>query len=387
MSVINIKSIRDFDLKGKTVFLRLDLNVPLKDKRVEDDYRIQEALPTIQYAREQGAKIIIASHLGRPKGKVNEEFSLEPIASYLADLLNQPITLFEELTGESNALMIRKMENGDISMLENLRFDPGEEKNDPALVSALSKEIDIYITDAFGTTHRKHASTYGLPLHIEKKGMGLLIEKELKYLDPLLTHPKRPFFLLLGGSKVSDKIKTIESLIPRLNGIAVGGAMAFAFLAAQNKEYPKDGKLPSAEDIQSAGFILNMAQKNEIPVVLPADFIESFDIGPQTIEAFKVFIASAKTVFWNGPLGFFEKEQYAEGTKELATFLAHQDCLKIVGGGDTVAAIRQFQLQDQFDHLSTGGGAVLEYLEGNGLPGIEAIKTYSNRNRSSQVLE
>ena len=383
MSSLNptiIQSIRDIDLVGKTVFMRLDLNVPLSEpdaqgnRTVADDNRIREALPTIKLAKEKGAKIIIASHLGRPDGKVKREFSLEPVAAHLADLLGEDVTLADDCIGEGIELMAASLKGGQVMMLENLRFHAGEEANDPQFAQALAKLGQVYITDAFGTAHRKHASTYGIPSIAMVKGMGLLIEKELKYLDPLLSQPKRPFYAILGGSKVTDKIATIESLLKSVDGLMIGGAMAHAFWAAQGDTVPAQAKQPKPEDIEAARGILRECKRRNIPCVVPADTNQGFDIGPKTVARFGEYISQAQTIFWNGPLGWFEKPEYATGTFEVAKLIAATSALKVVGGGDTVSAIQASGVAEKFDHLSTGGGAVLEYLEGKGLPGIEILK-------------
>lgn len=384
--VTTIRSIRDLPIAGKTVFLRVDFNVPLSapegtsgdgraERRVLEDARITEALPTIQYAIQKGAKLILASHLGRPDGKRLPEFSLEPVATRLAALLGQEVTLADDCVGEGIELMAQSLKNGQVLLLENLRFHAGEEANDSEFAHGLSRLAQIYVNDAFGTAHRKHASTYGVATLIPVRGMGFLIEKELKFLDPLLHHPAKPFWAVLGGSKVTDKLQTIESLMKRVNGICIGGAMAHAFWAAQGDEVPAGAKQPKPDDIEAARGILREAQKRELPLLVPADTNKGFDIGPKTVERFGRAIAGAKTVFWNGPLGWFEKEEYAKGTFEMARIIAGLEAIKIVGGGDTVSAVKQSGHADRFDHLSTGGGAVLEYLEGAGLPGIDILRT------------
>ena len=376
----HIKTIQDFKIAGKVIFLRLDLNVPLSapdadgHRKIEDDSRIQEALPTIRYAIEQGAKLVLASHLGRPDGKRNAEYSLEPVANHLAELLGQEVTLAEECIGDGIELMVQSLKNGQILLLENLRFYPGEEANDPEFSRRLAKLGQIYINDAFGTAHRKHASTYGVPSLILERGMGLLVAKELKFLEPLLNQPKKPFYAVLGGSKVSDKIKTIETLVRKVDGLLIGGAMAHAFWAVQGDSIPADAKQPKTEDIEAARSILRDARKREIPVYVPLDTIQGFDIGPKTVEKFADVLSHAGTIFWNGPLGWFEKPEYAQGTFGVARAIAGTQAIKIVGGGDTVSAIKKSGYADRFDHLSTGGGAVLEFLEGNGLPGLDILK-------------
>ncbi|MGZ3688001.1 MAG: phosphoglycerate kinase [Bdellovibrionota bacterium] len=379
------KTIRDLDIANKVVFMRLDFNVPLSapdpqtgERTVEDDSRIQEALPTIQFAIEKGAKLVLASHLGRPDGKRKPEYSMEPVAHRLATLLDQEVTLADDCVGDGIEMMAQSLKNGQIILLENLRFHAGEEANDPEFAKRLSRIGQVYITDAFGTAHRKHASTYGVPLLMPVKGMGFLIDKELRFLDPLLHNPKKPFYTLLGGSKVSDKIKTIDSLLRRVDGLLIGGAMAHAFWAAQGDTIPAGAKQPKQEDIEAARGVMREAKKREIPLLVPSDTNQGFDIGPKTIKQFSEFLANASTIFWNGPLGWFEKPEYAVGTFEVARAIADKPSVKIVGGGDTVSAIKKSGVADKFDHLSTGGGAVLEYLEGQGLPGIDVLKI-SNR--------
>lgn len=376
-----ISTLKDFKLLGKTVFLRLDLNVPLSapdsetgERTVLDDTRIVEALPTIKFLSDNDARVVIASHLGRPDGKVDPQYSLEPVANRLAALLGEEITLLDDCVGDGIELMVKGLKNGEIVLLENLRFHKEEEANEDEFVKRLSKLGQIYINDAFGAAHRKHASTFGVPAQAPYRGLGYLMEKELKFLDPLLHQPAKPFYVLLGGSKVSDKIKTIETLIRKVDGLAIGGAMAYAFWAAQGRTLPAGAKTPKTEDVNAAREVLSMAKKREVPVLITEDTIESFDIGPKTIESLKKFLTPAKTLFWNGPLGWFEKSDYSHGTFEMARFIAELPAVSIVGGGDTVSAIRQAGVAEKFDHLSTGGGAVLEYLEGNGLPGVDVLK-------------
>jgi phosphoglycerate kinase len=360
--------------------MRLDFNVPLSspdpegERHIEDDSRIQEALPTIKYAVEKGARIVLASHLGRPDGKRKMEYSLEPVARRLATLLGQEVTLTDDCIGDGIELMIQGLKNGQILLLENLRFHAGEEANDPDFARRLARLGEVFITDAFGTAHRKHASTYGVPSLTLERGIGFLIEKELRFLDPLLHQPRKPFIALLGGSKVSDKIKTIESLVRRVDGLLIGGVMAHAFWAAQGDTVPAGAKLPKPEDIEAARSIMRDARRREIEILVPADTNQGFDIGPKTIQKFCDVLAKAQTVFWNGPLGWFEKPEYSAGTFEVARALAQSEAVKIIGGGDTVSAVKKAGVADRFDHLSTGGGAVLEYLEGNGLPGIDVMK-------------
>jgi phosphoglycerate kinase len=377
---MRLKSIRELPLRGKRLFLRLDFNVPLNPpdaegvRTVSDDTRIREALPTIQYAREQGARVIIASHFGRPKGKRNEEFSLLPAAHRLSELLDIDVTLTDDCIGEGIELKTQQLVNGEVMVLENLRFHPEEEANDLAFAQKLAKLCDVYVTDAFGTAHREHASTHRLPSIMPDRGMGLLIEKEVKYFNQILKTPSAPFYLILGGAKVSDKIKTIETLLKLVQGVVVGGAMAYAFMKAQGQSIPPEWKQPAPEDVEAAKAILSEAERKGIPFLLPEDTVSGFDVGPKTIARYSEFLSNARTVFWNGPLGWFEKPEYARGTFAIAEALAAGAAVKVVGGGDTVAAITQAGVAEKFDHLSTGGGAALEYLENGSLPGIEILK-------------
>ncbi len=383
-----IQTIRDLKLSGKAVFMRLDFNVPLSEasgsgeagkKKIDDDTRIQESLPTIRYAIEQGARIVLASHLGRPGGKRKMEFSMEPVAHHLAHLLGQEVTLADDCVGEGIELMVKSLKNGQILLLENLRFYPGEEENTPEFAKQLARLGEVYVTDAFATAHRAHASTYGVPMLLAERGMGFLIEKELKFLDPLLHSPKKPFYALLGGAKVSDKIKTVDSLIRRVDGLLIGGAMAHAFWVAQGQAIPAGAKQPKPEEVEVAKTLIQEMKKRDLPFYVPLDTNQGFDIGPKTIQKFSEILSKAETIFWNGPLGWFEKPEYSAGTFEVARAIVKTHSIKIVGGGDTVSAIHQSGVADQFHHLSTGGGAVLEFLEGNGLPGIDVLKKTGKR--------
>lgn len=375
-----IHTIRSFDLAQRYVFLRLDLNVPLRDKvlyeerQVEDDTRIQEAVPTIQYCIDHGAKVIIASHLGRPEGRKKMEYSLEPVARRLCLFLGKEVTLADDCVGDGIQHLTKGMKEGQVLLLENLRFYKEEELNSLEFSKKLASFAEIYITDAFGTAHRKHSSTYTVPQLMQKKGIGFLIEKELKFLEPLINEPQRPFYAVLGGIKVTDKIKTIEALLKRVDALLIGGGMAKAFLAAIGNPIGALTTPSKPEDVTAAQTLLKEATRLNVKVILPTDTNAGYDIGDETIATFCNFLTRSRTVFWNGPLGWFENPNYEKGTFQVAKNIAELNSLKIVGGGDTVSAIRKAGVGHCFDHLSTGGGAVLEFLEGRGLPGIDILK-------------
>ncbi|MBC7387010.1 MAG: phosphoglycerate kinase [Cryobacterium sp.] len=379
------RSIRDLELAGKSIFLRLDFNVPLENGKVTDDSRIVEALPTIKYCLEKKARVVIASHLGRPEGKKTAKFSLEPVAAHLSGLLGLDVMLTDDCVGEGIELLVKTQKAGSVILLENLRFHPGEEENNHEFATQLASLCEVYVTDAFGTAHRKHASTYGVPSIMQVKAMGFLIEKELKFLEPLVKNPAKPFYAVLGGSKVTDKIKTVEALLREVDGICIGGAMAHAFWAVTNTPIPKDAKQPKLDDVEAARKILAEAKKKEIPIVLPVDTNLGFDVGPKTVEEFSKFLANGKTIFWNGPLGWFEKPEYAVGTFALAKAVSEISAVKIVGGGDTVSAVKLSGYADGFDHLSTGGGAVLEFIENGTLPGIEILREMYKRETTMAI--
>lgn len=391
---MNKKTIRDIDLKGKKVLVRCDFNVPLDENRtITDNRRIVGALPTIQYLLEQNCKVILCSHLGRPKGEVKKEFSLAPVAKELSKLLNKEVKLAEDIVGESAKELTSNMNNGEIVLLENVRFDKREEKNEEELSKELASLAEVYVNDAFGTAHRAHSSTTGVANYLPAVS-GFLIEKELEFMGGALQNPQRPFVAILGGAKVSDKIAVIENLLDKVDKILIGGGMAYTFLKAQGH---KIGKSICEEDkLDLAKELLIKAQEKKVAIVLPVDshittdysnetedkFVhsqeipddwEGLDIGPDTIKLFTEELKGAKTVIWNGPLGVCEFEKYAKGTEGIAKAIAQTGAISIVGGGDSAAAIEKLGLADKFSHISTGGGASLEFLEGKKLPGIEAL--------------
>ncbi len=393
-----IRYIDDMQLTGKRVFIRVDFNVPLEGKRITDDTRIREALPTIRRALDLGGKVILASHLGRPKGP-DPKLSLEPAASRLSELLGpkHEVLLADDCVGDGVRKLVKDLKDGQVLMLENLRFHKEEEGNDEAFARELASFADVYINDAFGTAHRAHASTAGMVPFVKEKGAGLLMRKELEYLGGALKNPAKPFVAILGGAKVSDKIKVIESLLPKVDALLIGGAMAYTFLKAQGIEV---GKSRVEEDkLSLATRMLEAAQRLKTSLVLPIDHICSteptdkgearevadraipadlmgLDIGPKTRAMYSEHIRSAKTVVWNGPMGMFEVEKYAAGTRTVAeSMVLNKDAVTIVGGGDSAAAVNEMGLGSKLTHVSTGGGASLEFLEGRELPGVKALET------------
>jgi phosphoglycerate kinase len=385
------RSVRDAEVKGKRVLIRVDFNVPIDRGVITDDTRIRAALPTINLMRERGARIILCSHLGRPKGKIDLQFSLEPVAERLSQLEHIPITLAHAVSGPEAEAAIAGMGNGDIVMLDNVRFDPGEETNDPALSERLAKLADIYVNDAFGAAHRAHASTAGVAALLPAYA-GLLMESEISSLSRLLSVPERPFVAILGGAKVSDKLAVIEHLLDKINTLLIGGGMANTFLLAEGKEI--GASLAEGNLVEKARDIASTAKTQGVALMLPSDAVISssidgkgsvvaidqvpaeqaiFDIGPATVSAFADVVAQARTIFWNGPMGVFEKPAFNAGTKGVAEAVASSSGFSVVGGGDSVAAIEQLGLADKIGHISTGGGASLEFVEGRALPGIAAI--------------
>jgi len=388
-------TVKDLDLKGKKVFCRVDFNVPLDEQgRITDDTRIVASLPTLRYIIEQGGRLILASHLGRPKAAPNPKYSLAPVAPHLAKLLGQPVAMARDCIGPEVENLASGLKNGDILLLENVRFHAGEEKNDPDFCRQLASLADLYVNDAFGTAHRAHATTEGVARLLSPAVAGFLMEKEIRYLGGALAAPKRPFVAVLGGAKVSDKILVIENLLAKVDALVIGGGMAYTFLKAQGHEIGKS--LLEADKIGLAGELLAKAEKRGVRLLLPQDHLIArefkadaehrvctnadfpadwmgLDIGPQTAELFAGLLKNAGTVVWNGPMGVFEFPAFAQGTFAVARALADSDALSIIGGGDSVAAVNQSGLDDRMTHISTGGGASLEFLEGKELPGIAAL--------------
>ena len=392
---MNKKTIKDIDLKGKKVFVRCDFNVPLDENgNITDNRRIVAALPTIKYLLDQNCKIILASHLGRPKGEVNPKFSLRPVANELSKLLGQEVLMAKDVIGESAKTLAANLQEGQVMLLENVRFHREETDNDPEFAKELASMAEVFVNDAFGTAHRAHASTEGIS-HYLPSVSGFLIEKELKFLGDALNNPERPFVAILGGAKVSDKIGVIDSLLEKVDTLMIGGGMAYTFFKAQG--YEVGNSLCEPDKCDLALSLMNKAKEKGVKFLLPIDTKigkefkpdtesktvawteipegwEGFDIGEKTIEMFKDELKSAKTVVWNGPLGLFEFDQFAIGTNAIANALAELDATTIIGGGDSAAAVEKAGLADKMTHISTGGGASLEFLEGKKLPGIECLQ-------------
>jgi phosphoglycerate kinase len=390
------RTIRDIPLAGRRVFVRVDFNVPITDQTIGDDTRIRESLPTIQYALEQKAGcVILASHLGRPKGKRNPEMSLRPVAARLGELLGRPVTFADDCVGPSAESAVAQAPPQGLVLLENLRFHPEEEKNDPAFAAGLAKLADVYINDAFGAAHRAHASVEAIVRLVKDAGAGLLMEKELRYLGEALGSPARPFAAILGGAKVSDKIEIIENLIPRIDRLLIGGAMAYTFFKAMGK--PVGRSLVEDDKLDAARDIMNRASARGLKLLLPSDHVVAakietgapaetisvddpaigermgLDIGGATIAAYTKALNDVRTAVWNGPMGVFEIDAFAQGTIGIARAVAAINGTTIVGGGDSIAAIRKAGVADRVTHISTGGGASLEFLGGMTLPGVAAL--------------
>jgi phosphoglycerate kinase len=393
---MNKMTVRDVDVRGKRVFLRADVNVPLDDGRITDDTRIRASLPTLVYLLEHGAAVILASHLGRPKGKVNDALRLKPIADRLSTLLGRPVRMTGDALGPGVQVAIDKLRPGDLLLLENLRFHADEEANDPGFAKALADMADLYVNDAFGSAHRAHASTEGIT-HFLPSVAGLLLEREVTALSALLEKPRRPFHTIIGGAKISGKLEVIEALLTRCQAVLIGGGMANTFLAA--KGYALGKSLIEPDQLENAERIMVAARRKRTRLMLPNDLViaaqvhprsqrqlvpvsavpkdwTAVDIGPDTVAAYTAHLAKARTIFWNGPMGIFEIAQFADGTNTIARYLATRTAegvITVVGGGDSVAAVDQLGLTDQMTHVSTGGGASLEFVEGKVLPGVAAL--------------
>jgi phosphoglycerate kinase len=393
-----LRTLDALDLAGKRVFIRVDFNVPLDAAgKVTDDARIRAALPTIRLALERRAKLILASHLGRPKGKPEDraKFTLEPAAERLSELLAQDVILADDCVGDGVKKLVRDLKEGQVLLLENLRFHPEEEANDEGFARELASLADVWVNDAFGTAHRAHASTAGMAAFVKEKAAGFLIQKEVEYLGKALGQPARPFVAIVGGAKVSDKIKVLDSLIAKADAVCIGGAMAYTFLAAQGVKVGKS--LVEQDKLELARQILDRAAARKVDLLLPVDHVcgaepketaervvvndravpdglMGLDIGPKTLASYRQRVLAAKTVFWNGPMGLFEQKPWAEGTFGVAKAMAESPAVTVVGGGDSAAAVEEAGLVARMTHVSTGGGASLEFIEGKTLPGIAVLE-------------
>jgi phosphoglycerate kinase len=398
---MNKLSIRDLEMSGKRVFVRVDFNVPMDAGKVEDDTRIRETLPTLRLAIERGARLVLASHLGRPKGKVDPKYTLAPVAAKLRELLGKPVVFANDCVGAEAEAKSKALRDGEVLLLENVRYHPEEEANDPEFSRKLSQLCDqLFVCDAFGSAHRAHASVVGVTKFVRQAAAGLLMEKELTYLGKAISHPDRPFVAVLGGAKVSDKIEVVQNLMKLADAMLIGGAMAYTFLKSQG--LPVGKSLVENDKLDLARDLLAEARRRQFRLVLPVDHVlaESpdststrvtdiaqtpegwmgLDIGPKTIEQFGKEISAARTIVWNGPLGMFEKPAFAQGTLAMARAVAAASkagATSIVGGGDSVAAVEQSGVASQISHISTGGGASLEFLAGEKLPGVEALTNKS----------
>lgn len=395
-----VKTVRDVDLSGKKVLVRVDFNVPFDEKgAISDDTRIMGALPTIQHLCNQGAKVILVSHLGRPKGEKNPKYTLAPLAPALAERLGKPVAFITDCIGETVEKAVASMNPGDVVLLENCRYYAGEEKNDPAFAAELAKHVDAYVNDAFGTAHRAHASTEGVAKLLPIKVAGFLIEKELEFLGDKTATPARPFTVILGGAKVSDKITVIDALLEKADNMIIGGAMAYTFALARG--FKVGNSLSEPDKVETAKQAMAKAEAKGVKILLPIDTLitnkldfgaatvgdtkviegdipdgwEGVDVGPKSIALFQQTAAASKTILWNGPMGVFEIEACAKGTFAVAETVAKADAISIIGGGDSVKAIKSSGYGDQVSFISTGGGASLEFLEGKTLPGVAALDT------------
>lgn len=390
-----MRGVDELELAARRVFVRVDFNVPLADGEITDPTRIEATLPTIRFVQERGARLVLASHLGRPKGKRVDKLSLAPVARYLEKVLGGRVTFCPSPAGQEAEAAVGKLGAADVLLLENLRFDPGEEANDPTFASSLARLADVYVNDAFGAAHRAHASVVGMVSHFRERGAGFLMKKEVEHLGRLLAAPERPFVAVLGGAKVSDKIGVIENLLARVDALLVGGAMAHTFLAARGQ--PTGASRVEADRIGMARELIAKAEQRGTRLLLPSDLLAAerpeagaptkvvagggfpptwvgVDIGPQTVARYRQEIEQARTVFWNGPMGIFEIDAFASGTMAVARALAACSGTTVVGGGDSVAALARAGLTDKITHVSTGGGASLEFLEGRELPGLRALE-------------
>ena len=388
------KSIKDVNVKGKRVFVRVDFNVPMNDGKVSDDTRIRAAIPTIEYLVEQEAKVILASHLGRPKGEVNEDMRLTAAGERLAQLMGKPVKKLDESIGESVEAAVNEMQEGEIVLLENVRFHKGEEKNDEALSKEFAKLADVYVNDAFGAAHRAHATTEGIAKHVETAVAGFLMQKELDVLGKALSSPERPFTAIIGGAKVKDKIGVIENLLEKVDHLIIGGGLAFTFVKAMGHDIGKS--LLEEDKIELAKSYIEKAKANGVELHMPIDAVVAnefsndaeiatvdidaipadmmgLDIGPKTAEKYAEVIKASKLIIWNGPMGVFEMDKFANGTKTVAEAMAQTEGYTVIGGGDSAAAVEKFEVAEKMDHVSTGGGASLELMEGKELPGIIAL--------------
>ena len=395
-------SVKDLDLKGRRLFIRVDFNVPVKDGKVDDDSRIRASLPTIQYAIEHGARVILASHLGRPKGQRVDKYSLRPVAEHLSRLLERPVAFADDCIGEAAESVVASLGDGDVALLENLRFHAEEEKNDDGFAKQLASLCDLYVNDAFGTAHRAHASTVGITRHVSKAAAGFLMEKELEYLGRVVNNPEHPFVSILGGAKVSDKIPVINALIDRgVDKVLIGGAMAYTFLKAEGftvgKSLVEDAMLQTALEIkkraEEKGIVFLLPTDHQVvdsyePIkgekivakTIPIEFtnigLVGMDIGVETVSHFSAALQDARMVIWNGPMGVFEEPPFDEGTIGVAKAVAEaaeRGATVVVGGGDSVSAVTRAGVADRITHISTGGGATLEFISGDTLPGVEAL--------------
>ena len=385
--------VADLDVKGKRVLVRVDFNVPLKDGEITDDSRIRAAIPTIEHLRRAGARVILVSHLGRPKGQVVESLRMDPVARRLSELLGVPVRKADDCIGPAVQAQVAALADGDVLLLENVRFYPGEEKNDPAFARELAALADLYVNDAFGTAHRAHASTEGVA-RLLPAAAGFLMQKEIEIMGRALSNPERPFLALLGGAKVSDKIGVIQNLLTKVDTVAIGGGMAYTFLKAKGLEVGRS--LVEEDRVPLAAQLLQQAQAQGVELLLPVDVVvadrfapdaqhkvvpvdaippdwQGLDIGPNTRELFAAAVHKARTIVWNGPMGVFEWDAFSEGTMAIARALADAQATTIVGGGDSVAAVERAGVADKITHISTGGGASLEFLEGRELPGVAAL--------------